>query len=184
VAEWDEIELDLLDDHGWTARPGHNFLFAVRGAVRFEFPEDWLIKPRETTVRFHDAEPPNDRWTLEITISYFNDHIDWDGLPIARFTKMLRCHEDRNLLDQGDEVQEDRRRFQHSWFETRSIDPQGSRSAESRLALARFGMVQPLLTYDFWAGDADWAAPVWDVLLDTFRMGDSIAEPREGPAGP
>lgn len=184
MAIWEEKTFKLPRDHGWQSRPGHNVFVADRGAVRFDFPETWLVKPQETSVRFHDTEPPDDNCTMEITVSYLKQNIDWSGIPVSRLARELRKHDDRNLLRQGEVVDVQRPDLELSWFETRWIDPQEGRAAESRLALARRGTIQLLITYDYWFDDEDWAAPVWDIVLETLRMGVPIADPRKGPSAP
>jgi hypothetical protein len=184
VAHWEERTIKLPDDHGWKATPGYNVFVADRGAVQFEFPETWLVKPQKTSVGFHDAEPPDDNCVLEITVTYLSDEVDWRGLPIRRLVHELRSHDDRNLLHQGEVVDADRADLELSWFGSRWIDPQDCRAVEGRLALARRGLVQLLLTYDYWVDDSEWAAPIWDAVLGSLRMGENIADPLRGPAGP
>src|SRR5262249_23366387 len=39
--------LPLPENHGWRSQPGYLIFVANRGEVRFDYPEDWIIGPRE-----------------------------------------------------------------------------------------------------------------------------------------
>ena len=55
MAEWEKKTLRLKDGHGWSARPGCNVLVADRGAVRFDYPEGWVVVPDERgSLKLHD----------------------------------------------------------------------------------------------------------------------------------
>ena len=58
--------------------PGYNIFVADRGAVRFDFPRDWIIEPGENgSIKFHDKKPPDDDCTLQITVMYLPDGVDF-----------------------------------------------------------------------------------------------------------
>ena len=87
---WSKKVLKLKENHGWESRPGYSIFVADRGSVRFDFPRTWIIEPTETgSIRFHDRKPPKDDCTLEMTVMYLNDEVDWSQLPLAPLTEQL-----------------------------------------------------------------------------------------------
>ena len=59
MAKWDKRTIKLNHAHGWHSRPGFKIFVADRGAVRFDFPDDWLVIPEENgTIKFHDKPTP------------------------------------------------------------------------------------------------------------------------------
>src|SRR5690349_13517915 len=76
--KWTKKTLKLKKNHGWQSRPGYNIFVADRGAVRFDFPRSWIIEPGENgSIKFHDKKPPDDDCTLQITVMYLPDGVDW-----------------------------------------------------------------------------------------------------------
>src|SRR5256885_14753240 len=48
----------------WRARPDHRILVMGGGAVRFDFPRNWIACADSKYVRLIDREPPDDRCGL------------------------------------------------------------------------------------------------------------------------
>ena len=46
--KWKRRQFNLSDKHRWKAKPGNKIFVINRGAVHFEHPGDWVVKPRET----------------------------------------------------------------------------------------------------------------------------------------
>src|SRR6266496_1579784 len=86
MANWDKEELELNKSHGWRARPGQKIFVADRGALRIEFPEDWVVIPDDDSIKFYDKQPPDDDCCL--AVSYMRlPPVDLSGLPVS---EMLR----------------------------------------------------------------------------------------------
>ena len=68
MAEWKRSTFDLPDDHGWTARPGNSIFVANRGAVLFEYPSDWVLKPDGNSICLYDREAPDDNMRLQVSV--------------------------------------------------------------------------------------------------------------------
>ena len=52
MANWDKEELELKKSHGWRHKPGKRIFVADRGALRLEFPEDWVVIPDDDSIKF------------------------------------------------------------------------------------------------------------------------------------
>lgn len=182
MAHWEKRRLRLRDDHTWKARPGYNIFVADRGAVKFEFPENWRVMPGPDSIKFHDAQPPDDECTLQLSVFHLPPDVDWGGLPLPTLVAELIARDRRNVLERG-EVQSVRRPdLDLAWAEVRFLDPIENRPAHSRTCLARSGTIQPLITFDFWADDLPRCDPVWNTVLDSLRLDLVITDPTRGDA--
>src|ERR1041385_8771230 len=63
-SKFHKIELPLDKKHHWTATAGFRIAVIDRGAIRFEFPQDWSCIPDQESVKFYDHEPPEDNCRL------------------------------------------------------------------------------------------------------------------------
>src|SRR2546421_12305260 len=87
---WTRKVLKLKEGHGWTSAPGCKIFVADRGAVRFDFPQEWVVIPTpEGSIKFHDRRPPNDDCTLQLTVMYLPDDVDWSGLPLSQLVREI-----------------------------------------------------------------------------------------------
>src|SRR2546426_524622 len=66
MADWLKEELTLREDHTWRAKPGCKIFVADRGALRLDYPEDWVVIPGENSINFHDRQPPDDDIHMEV----------------------------------------------------------------------------------------------------------------------
>ncbi len=178
---WEKQTLKLTEPHGWHAKAGYNVFVADRGAVRFDIPETWLIKPDSKTIKFHDREPPDDDCTLALTVMRLPP-ADWSGVPVAGLVaRLVEADERPCVTGRGEIVVAKRAEIDLAWAEVRFNDPtQGDRPARSRIGLARASNVQPLITFDFWEDDAARFVPVWDEILRSLRVAEPILDPRLG----
>src|SRR5438552_13358297 len=78
MARWKKQDLKMAPHHGWRAKPGYRIFVADRGAVRFDFPDDWIMTPGEQSCVFKD---PGDNCTLEVSF-WRLPPIDWSELPL------------------------------------------------------------------------------------------------------
>lgn len=179
MARWSRKTLKLKKNHGWSAKPGYNIFAADRGAVRFDFPKHWIVKPGDDgSIRFTDRQPPDDNCTLAVSVMYLPD-LDWSGLPLSFLVEQIARQDRREVLGRGEMVEVRRPRLDAAWTELRFQDPHENRAARSRICLARWSNIQPLITFDFWEEDASRFTPVWDEVLKTLVLGDYVEDPTQ-----
>lgn len=177
MAKWHKQTLKLKPGHGWKARPGYRIFVADRGAVRFDFPQDWICIPGADSIKFHDRPPPHDDCLLQVSVMRLPPDIDWRGLPLTHLLKEAIKGDHRGTISQGDVVYVQRPDLEYAWIETRFIDPNEQREACSRACLARGANVQPFITLAFWPEDTERLNPVWDEVLRSLQLGQYVKDP-------
>lgn len=180
MAKWKKQIFKLKENHGWKAKPGYNIFVADQGAVRFNFPQEWIMIPGSNSITFHDQQPPDDNCRLEVSIMYLPP-IDWSGLPLSQLIPEVIRGDHRNIISQGNIHYVQRDDLELAWTEVVFIDPTELREARSRICLARGSNIQPLITMDFWTEDRDWVSPVWDEVLRSLELGSHVKDPTRGP---
>lgn len=170
MAKWRKQRVTLPRDHNWRGQPGNKVFVANRGDVRFEFPEDWIVKPGPDSIRFWNREPPDDDCLLQISVIPLPPGIDWSGLPLVELLDATTNDDSRDTTRCGEVVTVQRHRLEAVWVESLFTDPVEQREARSRTCLARGGDVQTLITLDFWPEDAERFGPVWDQLMHTLKL--------------
>jgi hypothetical protein len=179
VTEWEKEELKLRSGHGWRARPGHKIFVIDRGAVRFDYPQEWVVIPDEKSVTLHDREPPNDEVRLQV--SYLRlPSIDWSGLSLASLVEAGMEGDERSIRTRGPIKEMRRDDLELAWREIGFVDSTENRDARSRLCIARRSNLQCLITFDFWATDLPRCDDVWNTILATLEMGEYVADPQRG----
>jgi hypothetical protein len=180
MSEPENKTLRMDPRHGWRARPGCKIFVADRGAVRFDYPQDWIVTFDEDSVKLHDREPPDDECCLGV--SYLRvPAIDWSGLPL-RTLLQGSCRGDERSIGTFGPVTETRRvDLEVAWHEMSFVDPAQKREARSRVAMARRSNLQCLITFDFWAADLAERGAAWDIVLETLELGELIGDPSKGP---
>ncbi len=182
MAKYEKKTINLSDQHTWTATPGYNVIALDRGAVRLDFPREWIVIPDNDSLKIHDRQPPDDDCVL--AVSYIRlAPIDWSGLPLATLVEAGTEEDERPIHTRGDIISSRHGDIEFAWREMAFIDPVEQREAFARLCIARKGVVQALITFDFWESDADRYRPVWDAVLKSVRLNDYIADPAKGPWG-
>lgn len=177
---WTRQTLRLKENHGWTCREGYNIFVADRGAVRFDIPTGWIVEPGENgSIKVMDREPPDDDCTVEMTVFYLNDQIDWSSLPVAAMVADVTSHEDDDVLDREEVVEESRHDMTLAYRRLRFLDPAERREAYSYTLVARRWNIQPLITFCYWADDAPRFEPVWRELLGSLVLGDYVEDPTQ-----
>lgn len=179
-AKWRKKTLRLKDDHQWKATPGYNVFVADRGAVRFDFPQDWVVIPGEDSIRFYDKQPPDDDCLLQVSVTRINPQIDLTGLPMGELLEVATSGDERQILSYGEMVQVRRPDLELAWREGTFIDPNEQRLAHTRACMARAGGILPLITFEFWADDLERLDPVWNEVLRSLRLGQFVKDPRRG----
>ena len=180
MSDWIKETRRLRKGHGWIAGEGCKIFVADRGAVGFQYPEAWVVRPDSDSIKIHDRTPPDDDCTL--AVSYLRlPRIDWRGLPLASLVEAALEGDPREFHHRGEIVDASRRGVEIAWRELLFVDPRVGLDARSRLALARRGGVQALITMEFWETDAARVEPVWDLVLDTLELDRHIEDPTRGP---
>ena len=180
MADWIKEELKLSDNHTWRARPGCKIFVADRGAVRFDYPEDWVVIPGENSINFYDAQPPDDEIHLEVSLMRLPP-VDLSGFGVREMVPAAIAGDARDIQSRG-EVQERRNGdVEMAWIESEFIDHQlEPRRCYTRLCLARSGTIQAIITMEYWPEDADRARAAWDDVLGSLELGLYIEDPTRG----
>jgi hypothetical protein len=172
-------DITLKPGHAWRARPGCTVFVAERGAVRFDYPRQWVAVPDETSISFYDGEPPDD--DSRLTVSFMRlPATNWGALKMESLLESAL---------QGGEPEGTRGPIHVArcgdvdlaWRELSFIDAAQSREARSRTCVARQGTLQCLLTFDFWADDLGRCHEAWTTVLETLELDRPVADPRRGP---
>jgi len=194
MPKWDRRRLRLKKNHGWKSEPGCQIFVADKGAVRFDLPRGWVVEPgTKGSIKFLDRKPPDDDCTLEMSVFYLNEDIDWSGLPVSRLVAEIGKRkpgdddpeesesdpEPTNVLEELPIVEFHRDGMSAAWSGKRYIDPSENREASSRLLIARKWNIQPLITYAFWSDQVRETGRVWDILLKTLILGDYVEDPTQ-----
>jgi hypothetical protein len=180
MAKYKEKILRLKDKHAWKARPGYAILVLDKGAVRFDFPQDWLVSNEDGTVVIQDGRPPDDNSVLKVSV-FHTPPIDWSGLPLGRALEECTQGISEKELERKPTVESQRPDQEVAWLETRFVDPKENREAFSRVCLARGPGVHCLISFVYWADQAGQYTPVWDEMLRTLVLGLRVEDPTRGP---
>src|SRR5947209_8364970 len=176
MKKWQKKDLKMAPDHGWRAKPGHKIFVADRGAVRFDFPEDWIMTPGESSCVFKDG---GDNCVLEVS-HWRLPPVDWSKLPLIPLLLDIQSREGCPTTEE-EIVHVQRPDVELAWAERTYIDPGEKRPAIARTCLARGQNVQALITFAFWPEDRGRFTPVWDEILRSLQLGMYIADPHVGP---
>jgi len=182
--EWIQETLQINENHGWKSKPGYKIFVAGRGAVRFDVPRDWHFEPKEKSFRFCDAPPPDEDCCLEVSYNHLPEH-DWNLFPLAHTLKKVVEADSRNVIEKGEVITLKRQTARIVWTELKFIDTQdGEREAFSRICVGIGSRIQCLITFEYWADQAEKMTPVWDEVMNSLVLGLYIADPRTGFAMP
>ncbi len=179
MAEWKRRTVDLPDDHGWTAKPGNSIFVANRGAVLFEYPSGWVIKPDGNSICLYDREAPDDNMRLQVSVFQTGSDrsiVDWSAMPpLASIMQHIVLADDpRQCTRKGPLFGASRRNLEYLWLEMGFMDPAGKRKAHSRACLARGGNVQAFITMEYWPEDRGVADRVWSNMLESLKLADYL----------
>jgi hypothetical protein len=181
--QWIKETIKLNEDHNWKSTPDHRIFVAGRGALRFDVPEDWFFEPDTNSFRFLNAKPPNDDCRLEASYNILPPS-DWQEFPLVPLLKQVVRDDTRNPIEHGEIIKLKRQTARIVWTQFKFIDPQENRDAYSRICIGLGSGVQCLITFDYWADDAERFTPVWDTVLESLTLGLYIRDPRTGFALP
>ncbi len=180
MAKWHKKTYKMPDGLEWNTAPGYQTFIADQGAVRFDFPGDWLFEPSDKSLKFRDREPPDDTCILEMSIFRLPPGPNWNELSLVKLLEDCNSGDHHEVIARGKTIYSKRGDMEVAWSEQRYVDPEEHREARSRCLLARRGLIQPLITFAFWPEDAARHGPVWDELLRSLRLGEYVAFPIQG----
>jgi hypothetical protein len=169
----------LTDKHSWKSKPGYSICVLDRGLVRFEFPENWVVKPEGNAVHLHDRPPSLESCDLGVSIF----HVPAEAIRDFDLDQALRdsLDRERKSYEQSEIYHLAGADFEIVWLEQRYTDAEhGNRDARFRVALVR-GPVMCLISMNYWAERAGSLDPVWDHVLASLIFGIPIADPAAGP---
>jgi hypothetical protein len=180
MPEFEKEVLKLKAGHTWTCKPGYRICVLDQGAVRFDLPQDWVMKFQERSVQFYDLEPPDDNCRLEVSVLH-HSQIDWTGLPLDQLLRGCAREKPGDPVEQGEIFRQSRPRVELVWLEKPFLDSQqGGKAACTRIALVRGANAHAVITFDFWAADADRVVPVWDEVMSSLDLGLKVTDPTIG----
>ena len=182
--KWIKKTLELKPNHGWDGPPGYKIFVADRGAVRFNVPGDWVLEPQEKSFKFTDKEPPDDDCCLEVSFNYLPPR-DWSLFPLKSALRQAMEEDDRDIIERGEIITVKRQTARIVWMEIKFIDTQTEpREAYSRTCIGLGSNIQCLITFDYWADQAEQLIPHWDEVIRSLTLGLYISDPRTGFALP
>ncbi|MFM5891689.1 MAG: hypothetical protein ACKPFD_20420 [Dolichospermum sp.] len=182
--QWIKETLELKPDHHWESPPEYNIFVAGRGAVRFNVPRGWITQPQEKSFKFTDKKPPDDDCCLEMSYNHLPPN-DWTLFPLKSTLKKIMEDDSRNVIARGEVIQVKRQTAKIMWCEIKFIDTQTEpREAFSRTCVGLGSNIQCLITFDYWADQAEQLIPVWDEVMRSLTLGLYIRDPRTGLAFP
>ncbi len=181
--KWIKETIELKDNHNWQSEPGYKIFVADRGSVRFDVPQDWIFEPDKKSFKFFDGKPPDDNCRLEVSFNRLPP-ADWSLFPLKHSLQKVLDNESRDVIEKSEITSFKRQTARVVWAEIKFMDSQENREAYSRICVGLSSNVQCLITFDYWADDAERMIPVWDHVLDTLVLGLYIGDPRTGFALP
>ncbi|OWY67610.1 hypothetical protein B7486_30245 [cyanobacterium TDX16] len=182
--QWIKETLELKPDHRWEAPSSYKIFVADRGAVRFNVPQNWIFEPQESSFKFCDRKPPNDDCCLEMSFNRLPPR-DWSLFPLKSTLKKIVEDDSRDVIAKGEIVNLKRQTARIVWTEIKFIDTQEEpREAFSRICIGLGSNVQCLITFDYWADQAEQLTPVWDEVMQSLTLGLYIRDPMTGVAFP
>jgi len=193
MAQWKEHKRLKLKEHNrWYSKPGNRIFVSNMGAVRFEYPAEWVVLPGENgSILFHDREPPDHHAILQVSHwELLTDAprpvpmtVDWTGLPLLP----LFVHSTSGVPDEGRDLKSEgpireliRPGLEAIWNDRLMFDREDQKDVVSRTCLARGANVTTLLSYDFFADEQVRFQPVWEDVFGTLVLGQYIKDPTTG----
>jgi hypothetical protein len=182
--QWIKETLDLKPDHNWECPSGYKIFVLGRGAVRFHVPQDWVLEPQEKSFKFLDKPKPDDDCCLEVSFNHLPLG-DWSEFPLESILTKVTQDDSRDVISRGEVVTAKRQTARIVWSEIKFMDTQEApREAFSRTCIGLGSNVQSLITFDYWADQAEMLIPIWDEVVRSLTLGLYIRDPRTGKAFP
>jgi hypothetical protein len=180
LGKWKSKSMKLKKDHIWQCKPGNRICVLGTGDVYFEIPLEWIMVPDNDSIKFYDANPPDDDIRLAFSHYKLEPRIDWSGLPLADLVKEGLNGDERQLTQVTDYIHRKQKNIVICWQDSTFIDAVEKREAFTRLCLCRYFELLCMITVDFWPEDKERVDSVWEVIMDSLTMGLKIKDPRLG----
>jgi len=168
--------MTLDANHVWKASPGCRILIVDSGAVRFDFPSDWIIHSGTKQTVLFDRCPPDQQ-------SFFG--LRWRRISLQEAAVSLGClvahssvAEVRPIVERGPLIRIFRPPLEVAWIQLKVLE--GGREVCTRLCVARGGCTQAIIVAEFGSVDELRFFSVWETLMRTLAVGDYIADPLTG----
>ncbi len=182
--QWIKETLELKPDHHWDSPEGYKIFVLDRGSVRLNVPRNWILEPQEKSFKFLDKKSPDDDCCLEVSFNRLPPN-DWSLFPLKSTLRKVVDQDSRDVIDKGEIITVKRQTARIVWTEIKFIDTQAEpREAFSRICIGIGSNVQCLVTFDFWADQAEPLIPIWDEAMRSLTLGLYIRDPRTGLAFP
>jgi len=179
--EWTKQTLRLKDRHGWKSKPGYAICAIDRGAIRFDYPNDWDVSADSDSLKVRDRPEPDDNCVLAVSQMHLPRELA-DQVPLRDLVAASVDNDERDVRGRKDIIEISREDgIELAIGEISFVDPTEKREAFSRLAIARGSGVYCLITFDFWADDAAKCEPAWQEALRSLTLGMRIEDPTVGP---
>jgi len=148
----------------------------------FEYPRDWIVRGDEDSIKFRDAEPPDDMVVLAFSYMRVAPVVAECVSLLYLVTHVTEKGGRRRKIEGWDEPREMRRiDVEIAWRQGYYFEKTHKRTAVTRYGLGRRGSVQALLTMDFLEEDLDRFGPVWDAVLESLQLDEWIPNLSRGP---
>jgi hypothetical protein len=178
--KFQKTSLRLKDGHGWKAKPGNVICVIDRGAIRFDYPEDWDLTVDSGQINIRDRPKPDDDCVLSVSRMYLPVELA-DQIPLRELVQGA-TQDEGEILERKQAVDMPRQDgVELAYTESRYMEPKERREAFSRLAVARGSGVYCLITFSFWADDRAKCEPVWNEALRSLTLGVYAKDPTAGP---
>ena len=166
--------------HRWRAKPGCRILVMGGGAVRFDFPRDWIASADSTYVRIIDGEPPDDKCGL--MVSWRHVSLAMATFPLDHLLHEVTMEESeaRPIVRRKGIVPIFRHPLEGAWRQMHFTDELQRREACTRVCLARGGRTLATIVFDFWPEDELRLHSAWTTIIETLAVGDYIDDPLTG----
>jgi hypothetical protein len=166
--------------HRWRAKPGCQILVMGGGAVRFDFPKDWIASVDSKYVRLVDREPPDD--SCGLMLSWRHISATMAAVPMNYLAREITLEQSqaRPIVRRSPIISVFRPPLEAAWRQMHYIDDRGRREGCTRVCLARGGCTWTTIVFDFWPEDEIRLHSAWTTILDTLAVGDYIDDPLTG----
>ena len=184
--KWQMRKFNLSDKHRWKAKRGNKIFVINRGAVHFEHPGHWVVRPEGGSICLYDGVEPDDNIRLQVSVTQIGPNgltVNWSKMPSLAYQMehAVLADDNRHRTRRGPMLKVQRRDLEYAWLEIDFIDPTEKRKAHSRQCLARGGNVQAFITMEYWPEDHAVANKVWNDVLESLKLAVYVENPFRGP---
>ena len=153
--------VQLMPDHVWKAAPGCRILVIDGGAVRLDFPGDWIAFPTARHIALIDRLPPATRFTVGVSWRRLSHAMA--AVPLDYLLSEILIGEQREVIRRGDIHRTFRFPLEIAWIQLRLVE-----------GCTR--CTQAVILFDFQPNDELAVFDVWETLLSTLVVGDYIQD--------